>query len=1370
MSGDQNLETIFRKAVASLAQAREQVRRLEYSKREPIAILGSGLRLPGGANDLDGLWEVLASGRDTRRPILEERFDAEAIFDPDPEARGRSYTRHASLLDDVASFDAAFFGISPREALSMDPQHRLLLEVAWTALESAQLDPRSLKHSKTGVFVGIGPNEYNNLRRHGVEQADAYDITGSVMSFAAGRLAYHLGLQGPVLGVDTACSSSLVALHLACKALRNGECDVALAGAVQVLADPTSFILLSRAHVLAPDGRCKTFSDLADGYGRGEGVAVLALARLETARARGLKILGLVRGSAVNSDGASSGITAPNGTAQQQVICAALADAGLAPAEIDFVECHGTGTRLGDPIEVNALAAVYGEGRPAERPLRLGATKANIGHLESAAGLAGVLKILAAIRHEALPPTPHTEPRNTHIDWEPLPVRVVDELTPWPREPKRSRRAGVSAFGLSGTNAHVILEEAPGAEEAPAAGVHVVGDPRSPATGAAATPAALPIVVSGLTREALAENARRLAEQLETGGAPRMLDLSYSLTTTRTAFPVRLALTVPSAHSASELAGALRGLAQATHAPREAQLTPDGHRAGKLALLFSGQGTQRLGMGKALAASDAHFARLLDETLSACDTHLARPLKTVLWADLGSPDGRLLDDTRWTQPALFALEVALARRWLALGARPNLLLGHSVGELAAAHVAGVLSLDDAARLVCARGELMARLATTGGAMASLSASEAEVREALAPCSGPDRARIDLAALNAPDQTVVSGDADTVARLVAGFAEGGRKATRLVVSHAFHSPHMDGMLQAFRAAASSIAFSSPRIPVVSNVTGRIAEPDKGDLVTADYWVRHVRGTVRFSEGVSAAAALGVTTFLECGPHGVLCALVSSNLGDSASKSAYVPSLRKDRDEALAFVEALCALHVRGHEIDWIAAFDGLGARRIDLPTYAFQRQHYWFDAPGREAATPGASLVSVERSSLAPTREVLEGLDALPYQDRYDRVLDLVRREVSVELGLKDLVARDQEIQSLGLDSLMSVQIRNRLAARLGRPLPATLLFDHGCADDIAGFVARDILGAATATAPSGSNGASTPLAVDPRVMPAVKACETPAAPAVAVATRAPDHNPWLPGGARSGAELRLFCLPFAGGGTSAFRTWRSQLPVSIDVCPIALPGREARLHEPALRALDRLVSALADAIEPALDLPFVLFGQSVGALVAFELARELRRRAAPAPRNLLLAAYPGPERRKALPFPSALSDDEFIRTVNDLWQAIPAEIVAEPELLARLLPALRADFDLQTMSEHVEEAPLAVPISAWYGTRDPLIGPELVAAWGTQTSSGFTLQSVEGGHLFHADPSFIGRVEARLRVDARSAVGGRPLSIIHRELAIPSSD
>ena len=539
MNPDQNLETIFRKAVASLAQTREQLRRVEYSKREPIAIVGAGLRLPGGVNDLDGLWELLASGRDTLRPILKERFDAEALFDPDPEAPGRSYARHASLLDNVTDFDAAFFGISPREALPMDPQHRLLLEAGWSALESAQLDPRSLKHSKTGVFVGIGPNEYGNLRQHGVEQADAYVLTGSTMSFAAGRLAYHLGLQGPVLAVNTACSSSLVALHLACKALRNGECDLALSGAVQVLSDPASFILLSRTRVLSPDGRCKTFSDLADGYGRGEGVGVLALARLETARARGLKILGLIRGSAVNSDGASSGITAPNGIAQQQVVRAALADAGLVPADVDIVECHGTGTRLGDPIEVNALGAVYGEGRPAERPLWLGAIKANVGHLESGAGHAGVLKILAALRHEALPPTPHSAPRNTHIDWEQLPVRVVDELTPWPREPNRPRRAGVSAFGLSGTNVHVIIEEAPGVEEAPTAGVHVGGEPRTPSTGATVAPGALPIVVSGLTREALAENTRRLAEQLDAGGTPRMLDLSYSLATTRTAFPSR---------------------------------------------------------------------------------------------------------------------------------------------------------------------------------------------------------------------------------------------------------------------------------------------------------------------------------------------------------------------------------------------------------------------------------------------------------------------------------------------------------------------------------------------------------------------------------------------------------------------------------------------------------------------------------------------------------------------------------------------------------------------------------------------------------------------------------------------------------------
>ncbi len=1344
MNPDQNLESLFRKAVASLAQAREQLRRTEESKREPIAIVGAGLRLPGSVNDLDGLWELIASGRDTLRPILEERFD-EGIFDPDPEAPGRTYVRHASLLDDVAGFDAAFFGISPREALPMDPQQRLLLEAGWTALESAQIDPRGLKQSRTGVFVGIGINEYDSLRRRGVERADFYDAIGSAISFSAGRLAYHLGLEGPVLAVDTACSSSLTALHLACKALRNGECDLALAGAVQVLSDTMTAIVFSRGRVLAPDGRCKTFSDLADGYGRGEGVVVLALARLETARTRGMKILGVVRGSAMNSDGASSGITAPNGMAQQRVIRAALADAGLVPAEVDAVECHGTGTRLGDPIEVNALAAVYGEGRPADRPLGLGAIKANIGHLEAAAGLAGVLKILVALRHEALPPTPHTRPRNSHIDWEQLPVWVVDELTPWRRGPDRIRRAGVSGFGLSGTNVHVILEEPPGGDEASGA-------------DATAAPATLPIVVSGLTREALAENIRRLAERLEADPAPRMLDVSYSLATTRTAFPVRLALAVPSSRSARDLAAALRSLVDVTQAPREVQLTPDGHRAGRLALLFPGGGSQRVGMGKALAQSDPSFARLLDEALAACDAHLDRPLKAVLWADPGSPEGRLLDDIRWTSPALFALEVALARRWLALGARPDLLLGHSLGEFAAAHIAGVLSLEDAARLVCVRGELMARLAIANGAMASLGASEAEVREALEAWTSAERARVDLAVLNAPDQTVVSGDADAVARLVAAFMQSGRKANRLLISIASHSFHMDAMLPAFRAAAGSVAFRLPKIPIVSNVTGRIAEPDHGDLVTADYWVRHVRSTVRFSEGVSAAAAAGVTTFLECGPHAVLCAVASSNLGDPASKSAFVPSLRKDRDEPLAFTEALCALHVRGHEIDWIAAFDGLGARRVDLPTYAFQHQRYWFEPPTGETTVRAAIPAKAEGSPLAAVREVLDGLDALPYDDCYRLMLDLVRREVSSELGLSDLVAPDQEIQSLGLDSLMSVQIRNRLAARIGKPLPATLLYSYRCAIDIANFVAGDVLRAGAAAALGDSNGAPSRPFDCPRTAP-------PAAPA---ATHAPDRNRWLPGGTRTDARQRLFCLPFAGGGTSAFRSWRSRLPESIDVCPIALPGREARLHEPALRPLDRLVSALADAVEPELDLPFAFFGQSLGALVAFELTRELRRRAAPAPRRLLVAAYPGPTRRGAVPSPSpALSDDEFVRTLNERWHAIPAEIVAEPELLARLTPALRSDFDLHTTWVHVEEALLPVPISAFYGTRDPLVGPELVSAWGTQTSSEFTLQSIDGSHLFHGDPSLVSRVEALLLADARAAVGAKPPTSTRAALAIP---
>lgn len=991
------------------------------SINEPVAVIGVGCRFPGDIDGPERLWDFLTEKKCAITAYPDRGFTNAGTF-----------AESGGFLKDVAGFDNRFFDIPPDEALRMDPQQRLLLEVSWEALEHAGIIPESLRLSRTGVFVGVSSTDYVRLVSASAQQKSTiWDNTGGSSSIIANRISYFLDIQGPSIVIDTACSSSLVAVHLACRSLSTWDCDIALVGGTNVLISPEPWGGFREAGILSQTGCCHAFDKSADGMVRGEGCGVIVLQRRSDARLEGRRILAILTGSAVNQDGKSNGIMAPNPSAQIGVLENACKSARVDPLEIGYVEAHGTGTSLGDRIEAHALGMVFGRKRPGSGPLMIGSIKPNIGHLEGAAGIAGLIKaVLMVERGSLLPSGGFTEP-NPAIPFTELGLRVVDELQEWPVVAGRPRRAGVSSFGFGGTNAHVIVEEAGSVGADTVSGRADVGGSGG---GVVAW------VISGKTASALAAQAGRLGRYVRARPALDVVDVGYSLVSTRSVFDHRAVVV---GQTRDELLAGLAGVVAGR--PEAGVVCGVGKPAGKTAFVFAGQGSQWLGMGSELYAAYPVFAEALDAVVDELDRHLRYPLRDVIWGH----DQDLLNTTEFAQPALFAVEVALYRLLMSWGVRPGLVLGHSVGELAAAHVAGALCLPDAAMLVAARGRLMQAL-PAGGAMFAVQAREDEV----APMLGHD---VSIAAVNGPASVVISGAHDAVSAIADRLRGQGRRVHRLAVSHAFHSALMEPMIAEFTAVAAELSAGLPTIPVISNVTGQLVADD---FASADYWARHIRAVVRFGDSVRSAHCAGASRFIEVGPGGGLTSLIEASLADAQIVS--VPTLRKDRPEPVSVMTAAAQGFVSGMGLDWASVFSGYRPKRVELPTYAFQHQKFWL-APAPSVSDPtaagqiGASDGGAELLASSGFAARLAGRSA---DEQLAAAIEVVCEHAAAVLGRDGAAGLDagQAFADSGFNSLSAVELRNRLTAVTAVTLPATAIFDHPTPTELAQYLITQIDG------------------------------------------------------------------------------------------------------------------------------------------------------------------------------------------------------------------------------------------------------------------------------------------------------------------------
>jgi acyl transferase domain-containing protein len=1217
----------------------------------------------------------LESGADATCNVPADRWDAEALFDPDPTAPGKIYVKRGGFLEAIDGFEPEFFGISPREAVGMDPQQRLLLEVVWEALEDAGIPPDKLRGSPTGVWIGLSLDDYavRTLGPGVLSRIDPYSALGNARSVAAGRIAYVLDLRGPVMQLDASCASSLVAAHLACQSLRTGECELAIVGGVNLMSSPEASVALCKLQALSRDGRCKTFDASADGYGRGEGCGAVVLRRLSAAQAAGDRIHAVIRGTAVNHGGRSNGLTAPNGAAQEAVIRAALANGGVQPNDIGYVETHGTGTLLGDPIEVLALSRVYGQGRGSESLVCIGSVKTNFGHLEAAAGIAGLIKAVLAISHRRFVPHLHFRTPNAKIPWRSLMVRVATEAQDWPSA-GAPRMAGVSSFGISGTNAHVIVEQAP----------------EAPVERAAPIRSAELIMLSAKTAVALRAASARLSEYVRAHSDVNLGDLAYNLVTTRAMMDERLAVVVPTREA---LSGVLDAVARG-ELPASAAVGRRRQLRGNLAWLFPGQGAQQQGMGRELCDEWPAFSEALDAATSAVDEQMDRPLRAVMWARGASSESGRLDETAYAQPAIFAYGWALSALWRSWGVEPDLVGGHSVGEITAACVAGVFTLRDAARLICARGRLMQSL-PSGGAMVAIASSEREVAEAIEPY----RPGLVIAAVNAPRSVVISGDEEPAIAVSEQFSARGVSTKRLRVSHAFHSARMDPMLEAFRAVAESVSYRVPALAMVSNVTGKVAGLE---VATPTYWVQHVREPVHFADCVQTLRTEGCTRFLELGPRVTLLPLVAACLPRDdllllASACAGAPATR-------TLLHALGEEVANGGSVDWKGVFP-TGGRRVDLPTYAWQRERYWMEGSPRtgsmgaqtkndppveaRVSPPDARDVGRERHSLgglAVTGDRTPEDDALARDtvSIHANVHDVVRAEVARALRLPNAadVPADTPLGHLGFDSLMALELRSSLTRRLRGTLPATLKFNETSANELAQHLMN-----------LGSMDRGAPDRADAKCVAQCESLNSFQAP-----------------------KARLICFHDAAGSPSMFLPFAQLAAEGVEVHTIS----HARDASPSSGRAEQYLREAVDYVRRTSGRRFALFGHSLGGLYAWRTALELQALGSTPPMLLVVSNSLSPARMSRI-----LSSEDMLRSCRHLFATLT-------EATPNLAGDFWADLLLWRAMPSRPQRPLNVPILAFHSTDDDFVDAADMRRWESFSTGPFSLTSLPGPHSYLA--------------------------------------